>query len=429
MIVIKKNRFIYLDELPKKYGIGANKNKLVIDWKNSVGYKVKFFYNDIEGYIKIIGYNIKSGKLNLEYNNKIYSMDTYHFNNCELGKVLNKYTNEFKIEIGQTFKDDKRDIIITDRKRGEDKHKYYKYYCNKCGFDCGKYYSSKDKQYVNEKFISEYNLLKGQGCLCCANQIVVKGINDIATTHPKMIQYFVNKEDIYTHSYSSNEKILMKCPNCGYIKKIKVYSLLENNFACERCGDGISYPNKFMFALLEQLNINFETEKQFKWCKYYNTYKDKYCIGIYDFYIPSKQLIIEMDGAFHNKDNNMTGQTKEESKFIDDCKDKLAEYNNLKVIRIDCNYNNNDYRFDYIKNNIINSELNKIFNLNNIDWIIIEKKCEKSKVKEICDFWRIHNNVYNENITIEQICSLFKKNKNIVKRYLRKGNKFGWCDY
>ena len=66
MIVIKKNRFIYLDELPKKYGIGANKNKLVIDWKNSVGYKVKFFYNDIEGYIKIIGYNIKSGKLNLE---------------------------------------------------------------------------------------------------------------------------------------------------------------------------------------------------------------------------------------------------------------------------------------------------------------------------------------------------------------------------
>ena len=44
--------------------------------------------------------------------------------------------------------------------------------------------------------------------------------------------------------------------------------------------------------------------------------------------------------------------------------------------------------FDYIKNNIINSELNKIFNLNNIDWITIEKECEKSKVKEICDFWR-----------------------------------------
>ena len=74
---------------------------------------------------------------------------------------------------------------------------------------------------MNEKFISEYNLLKGQGCACCSGDIVVKGINDIATTHPKMIQYFVNKEDIYTHSYSSNEKILMKCPNCGYIKKLK----------------------------------------------------------------------------------------------------------------------------------------------------------------------------------------------------------------
>ena len=427
MVIIKANKIIYLENLPKKYGIGANKNKLVIDWKNSIGCNVKFIYDDIEGNIKIIGYDNK--KIKIKYNDEVYNIIPEHFKKCELGNIINKCTKKFKIEIGQTFKDDKRDIIITDRKRGEDKHKYYKYYCNKCGFDCGEYYYPRYKKYVNEKFISEYNLLKGQGCACCSGDIVVKGINDIATTHPKMIQYFVNKEDIYTHSYSSNEKILMKCPNCGYIKKIKVYSLLENNFACERCGDGISYPNKFMFALLEQLNINFETEKQFKWCKYYNTYKDKYCIGIYDFYIPSKQLIIEMDGAFHNKDNNMTGQTKEESKFIDDCKDKLAEYNNLKVIRIDCNYNNNDYRFDYIKNNIINSELNKIFNLNNIDWITIEKKCEKSKVKEICDFWRIHNNVYNENITIEQICSLFKKNKNTVKRYLRKGNKFGWCDY
>ena len=225
MIVIKKNRFIYLDELPKKYGIGANKNKLVTDWINSVGYKVKFFYNDIEGYIKIIGYNIKSGKLNLEYNNKIYSMDTYHFNNCELGKVLNEYTNEFKIEIGQTFKDDKRNLTIIAREYKKDKKgkqlKYYKYKCNNCNFECGQYWNSKTKCYENEYWISEYSLIKGSGCACCSDspQIVVKGINDIATTNPELAKYFVNKEDTYKYNKSSNKKVLTKCPNCGYIKK------------------------------------------------------------------------------------------------------------------------------------------------------------------------------------------------------------------
>ena len=50
--MVKNDIIIYTDNLNKKFGIGKNKNKLVIDWKNSVGYKIKFFYNDIEGYIK-----------------------------------------------------------------------------------------------------------------------------------------------------------------------------------------------------------------------------------------------------------------------------------------------------------------------------------------------------------------------------------------
>ena len=40
---------VFLDELPRKYGFGANKDKLIVDWNNSIGYKVKFIYDDING--------------------------------------------------------------------------------------------------------------------------------------------------------------------------------------------------------------------------------------------------------------------------------------------------------------------------------------------------------------------------------------------
>ena len=54
--------------------------------------------------------------------------------------MSNKKTIEFKVEIGQIFKDDKRDIVITNREYRKEKHgksmvnvKYYKYTCNICG--------------------------------------------------------------------------------------------------------------------------------------------------------------------------------------------------------------------------------------------------------------------------------------------------------
>ena len=59
-------RKVFLDNLPKK-----NKN---INWKLSVGHKVKFIYEDIEGSLKIIKYIIKNNHpyLEVEYNDKTY---------------------------------------------------------------------------------------------------------------------------------------------------------------------------------------------------------------------------------------------------------------------------------------------------------------------------------------------------------------------
>ena len=103
---------VFLNNLPKK----KHGDKLVIDWKNSIGYKVRFIYDDTQGEFEIIDY-IKSrySKIILKYNNKYFNIRILLFQNCNIGKIFNKHTSEFKIEISQTFKDDKTDITIIDR--------------------------------------------------------------------------------------------------------------------------------------------------------------------------------------------------------------------------------------------------------------------------------------------------------------------------
>ena len=59
----KKVRKVFLDELPRKYGFGVNKDKLLIDWGNSIGYKIRFIYDNIKSKVEIVGYNNKTRKL------------------------------------------------------------------------------------------------------------------------------------------------------------------------------------------------------------------------------------------------------------------------------------------------------------------------------------------------------------------------------
>ena len=81
----------------------------------------------------------------------------------------------------------------------------------------------------------------------------------------------------------------MKCPDCGYIKKMSFMNLVNKGFGCNECSDGIKYPNKFMMELLKQLKVEFECEYSPEWIKPKR----------YDFYIPSKKILIEFQGKQH----------------------------------------------------------------------------------------------------------------------------------
>lgn len=315
---------------------------------------------------------------------------------------------KFRIEIGTNIKDDKRDLTIIDReyrtrirKSGyKDNLKWYKYICNKCGWDNGQ--------------IEECLLLRGTGCSCCNNQIAVLGINTIFDKEPWMIKY-VGERIAKTYAPRSRKKVNVKCPECGRMKNITIYQIYDNHSIGCSCSDGVSYPNKFALNMLEQLKINFKSEYCPEWIK-----PKKYD---YFFTINDKSYILELDGEFHYKNNEISGQTMKESEKIDNYKDKLAIKHNIEVIRIDCNYKGKD-RFEYIKNNILSSMLKEIFNLTKIDWNKCNEFALSNLVKVACEYKR-----NNPKLTTTQIGKYMNLSQTCINRYLREGSKLGWCKY
>ena len=406
----KIKRAIDLANLPQKIYRGRR----CINWEESIGMVVEFVYDGINGELEIIDYIKKKQLLVIRYNHKETSIRTKDFTNCRLGRILDKRTKEFKLSIGETIIDNKRHLVILDKKKVPNPYnkgtffKYYKCHCINCGWD--------------DYWIEESNLLKGVGCACCRGLIVVEKINDIATTDSWMIPY-IGLEVAKTHTHGSNDRVYPVCPYCGRKKNstLKISSIYTKHSIGCTCGDGYSQISKFMFSMLEQLKeqgqINdFKTEKIYDWCKYYNPFKEKESSGRYDFVIEDLKLIIETDGGFHRKDNSLSGQTKEESQWIDSIKDKLAFQNGYTVIRISDE--------GEIKQNILNSELKQIFDFENISWNkCLEYSCT-NLVKIACDYKNT-----NPNLTTTQIGNIMGCNRNTISRWLKNGNELGWCHY
>jgi predicted RNA-binding Zn-ribbon protein involved in translation (DUF1610 family) len=396
-------RKVFLDSLPQKEGVGANKNKLVVDWINSEGYKVEFEYDNISGEFCILKY--EEPYVHVNYKNNELKIRPESLKNANLGLILKTHTNEFKIDLNSNIQDDKRDLTIVDRENRKDKNnktwKWYKYKCNKCGYD--------------EGWILESNLLKNIGCSCCYGKTVVLGVNTIWDTDPWMIP-FVGEEIAKTHTARSNKSIYPICPDCGRVQKRKtsidhIYS--RKKISCT-CGDGFSYPEKIMFNILEQTSVGFVTQltkSSLSWCGNYR----------YDFYIPSLNCIIESHGLQHYKDTKRKGaRTLKEEQDNDRNKEILAKENGIKsYITIDCRESN----LDYIKDKILNSKLNILLNLSTIDWNESEIFAMSNLTKKVCQ-------IKQENPTLSnvQIGRIFKLNRDTVSEYLKKGKAIGWIE-
>ena len=275
-------------------------------------------------------------------------------------------------------------------------------HCDVCS---GTYITTKYNIMANTQYKQER-----KGCPICAGRLVVKGINDVATTNPETIPYFQNIEDAYKYTRTSTKKVWFVCPDCGCKKfqDIGSFVLLKNK--CSICSDGISYPNKFARALLSKLPLD-------KWCcEYHTPWLGSLSFDNY-FEYKGKPYALEMDGRQH-KEPILSWDCGDTIAF-DARKNKLAKEHGVTLIRIDCFESDRDY----IAKNIQKSLLGELFDLSKIDW----KECDliacKSLLIEVCKY-------YNE-VTIDtgEIAKHFDLNRCTVVVYLKKGHELGLCDF
>lgn len=308
-------------------------------------------------------------------------------------------STDYKYNIGEHLKDGKRDFIITDRYRHEckrkngyiEKIKKYNIHCNICNADVS---------------LTQSQLNIGTQCPCCTNKQVVAGINDIPTTDPWMIEFFPGGyEEAKNYTHGSEKRIYPRCPNCGRTSNVKtsIYNIYRQKVITCICKDSISYPEKFIYSVLSQLNEQFKfqlTKNDYKWIGKYR----------YDFYLNKFNTIIEVNGMQHYENSSVIENDKN--------KKELAQRNGVKFITIDCRYSN----CEYIKNSLLNSELSIILDLEKVRWIECNNFAKKSLCNEICI-------LFKNGYSVTNLSEKYLISKNSIRRMLHVGNEIGLCHY
>lgn len=264
-------------------------------------------------------------------------------------------------------------------------------------------------------------LMNKYGCCQCyhiINSTPKVGVNDLWTTHSDIATLLKNPEDGYRYSYGSNQRSIFKCPICGYEEERYIYAVVRDGFYCQYCADGISYPNKLFRALFSQQHISYIPEWSPDFIK----------PMAYDFYFKINGIgyVVEADGGLghgYQKTTSKAKCTKEESIKRDKYKEQMAADNNIVVIRIDCNYPNINNRLDYIKNNIMQSSLKNLLDIQNINWSDCDKFATSSLIYKVSELW--DSGVHEA----KEIASILNLTSTCVISYLRKSERFGISSY
>ena len=243
----------------------------------------------------------------------------------------------------------------------------------------------------------------------------INDLNNVAALRPDLIKYFINKEDAYKIMPNSHSKVYLFCPECGAKRTMLMYNLSIQGFHCLECSANISYPNRLIRSVMNQLCDELDY-LEYEWSK---TWTNKKRYDVY-FSRDNKEYVVEMQGEQHygagwNRDVPLNQIIEKDYK-----KAELAVQHNITPIIIDSRISD----FDFIFNNIKSSILNEIFDLSAIDLDKCKSDIMKNIVKEVC-------NEYNDNpnISIQLLVERYKLCRKTIRKYLMQGTKLGWCNY
>lgn len=251
------------------------------------------------------------------------------------------------------------------------------------------------------------NALSGYGCPYCSGQRVWIGFNDLWTTHPDIAKLLTDPNDGYTHTKGSVDKLNFTCPDCGHVSQHMIHNVIKWGLSCQRCSDGLSFANKFMFNALEQLCIDFECE---------------YSIGDadyrYDFFLKKYNIIVEMHGRQHYEGWNDKRSLKEIQRIDKDKFDYAMQNNIAHYIVINSAVSN----MGYISQNIISSMLSELFDLSAVNWKTCLFYASSSMVKHAAD-------LYNIGLSNTEIAQRLHVSMSTVWKWLKMASELNLCDY
>ena len=262
----------------------------------------------------------------------------------------------------------------------------------------------------NHKFTTKaFNLIYNKtGCPVCSGLLVSVGYNDMWTTNPELASLLANPEDGYKYKQYSDKKVNWRCPSCNEILFKRISTVRQHGLVCNKCSDGVSFPNRFMYNMLAQLNIEFITEYIIDGAKYR-----------YDFYLPKFNTIIEMQGKQHYEGWNNKGITKEEIQKNDKLKKDFAIKNGITLY---VDINSSESNKTYISQSILNSELKTIFDLSKINW----DKCLLDSAKS---FIGMAAQLFNKGLSITEISKKLKVSNTSIYRWLKIATELKLCNW
>lgn len=253
-------------------------------------------------------------------------------------------------------------------------------------------------------------------CPVCCGQVVLRGFNDLITTHPHLKKEWHpiknGKLKPIEVSKACNKRVWWKCKHNHEWQTSINHRTEANPTGCPTCSKSksVSFPEKAVYFYVRKIH-NEAIEN----------YKPKWLNGMeVDIFIPNMNLGIEYDGqAFHN------GQ---DSKKRDERKNKLFQKNNCNLIRlretksVELEENPNVITIESKANNYKALETN----IKNILKIIKPK----TKTRFIETNIEFEVNISNDNISILKLLelneldnSLAKKRPDIIKDWDYKKNK------
>lgn len=389
-----------------------------IDRTNEVNYNKQGEKMTIIRYSKLEGQRQATVDIQFEDGVIVYNREYANFKNGRIKHPI-RYEESFAYHIKVELGIDLDDIWNWEKNNelGINPYEIYKCSKKKVWLYCQENdYHNYDKESNKVGYeISCANFNKGRRCSYCNIRKKIHYKDSLAYKYPQIAKMIAIKEnnltfdDCYNIGCSSRKKFYFKCLECDMIST-KKHSLNEINnkgyYSCGYCSDGISIPNKFMTNILNQLNIKFEPE--------YSPYYFRNSQHV-DFLLIDYNIIIEMDGNYGN-------HTKEYDYWRDFLNMKYGGYKTIRIKLFDNNKYSND-TLNYIKEQIIKSELSNIFDLNNISWEMIWEQCQNSLCIKTWELWNsdIHD--------IIKISEELKLSPGTVYKYLKYGAKLKKCNY